>query len=316
MKRINTLANIDIKRVREIFKNFTGKRIAVVGDIMLDEYYWGAVSRISPEAPVPVVKYISKSDILGGASNVANNIFTLGGNPFLIGAAGEDNYGDVLTSLIAARGIDTSGIVIDPTRPTTVKTRIMAHNQQMLRIDREDSTPIKIAVRKQIIEKIKKNIKNIDAVLISDYAKGVITGELLDELIPLLNKYNKFIAVDPKVKHFFKYKNVSILTPNNHEAGQAVGIEITDEKSLLFACEKIMKKLKCKSLLVTQGEKGMTLFEGRGKFTHIPTVAQHVYDVTGAGDSVISTLVLAVSAGADSLEAAYISNHAAGIVVE
>ncbi|MBI5206436.1 MAG: D-glycero-beta-D-manno-heptose-7-phosphate kinase [Candidatus Firestonebacteria bacterium] len=315
MNKINTEIDIYPERIKKILDNFKGKKIAIIGDIMLDEYYWGNVNRVSPEAPVPIVKYISKNNILGGATNVANNIITLGGDPLLIGIAGDDYYGKTLTSVIKKRGINTEGIIKDESRITTVKTRIIAHNQQMLRIDREDTLPINNSIKNRIIKIIKKNLKTLDGVLISDYAKGVITFELLEELIPLLNDNNIFIAVDPQVKHFSEYKNVSILTPNNYEAGQGIGIEIVDQKTLIEAGRKIMRKLKCKSLLITQGEDGMTLFDNSDKITHIPTVAKHVYDVTGAGDTVISTFILCISSGASLLESAFISNHAAGIVV-
>ncbi|MBI5206788.1 MAG: D-glycero-beta-D-manno-heptose-7-phosphate kinase [Candidatus Firestonebacteria bacterium] len=315
MSKINDIVNVDIIRLKKILNNFKNKQIAIVGDIMLDEYYWGKVSRISPEAPVPVVKYISKSDILGGASNVANNVIALGGKPLLIGVVGEDDYGKRFISLIKERGLNSSGLIVDSKRPTTVKTRIIAHQQQMLRIDREDTEIINSSIRKKIIEKIKKNIKKLDGVVISDYAKGIISTELLSELIPLLKENEIFIAVDPQIKHFKEYKKVSILTPNNLEASHGIGIEITDENTLINAAEKIIQELECDSLLITQGENGMTLFEKNNKYTHIPTVAKQVYDVTGAGDTVISAFILAVSAGATLLEAAYISNHAAGIVV-
>ncbi len=315
MQWVKSEIDISSDRISKILDNFTGKKIAIIGDLMLDEYYLGKVSRISPEAPVPVVKFASKNNILGGASNVANNISSLGGEPLLIGVIGNDDYGKTFLSLLKKLKFDTKGIIIDKERPTTVKTRIIAHNQQMLRIDREEINPINDNIRKKIITNIKNNLKNIDAVVISDYAKGVITSELLTELIALLKNSNKFIAVDPQIKHFMEYKNVSILTPNHHEAGGAVGIEIVDEKTLVATGNEIIKKLKCHSLLITQGEDGMTLFDNNGKYTHIPTVAQHVYDVTGAGDTVISAFILAVSAGATLIESAYISNHAAGIVV-
>lgn len=303
------------KRLNKYIDRFPSARILVVGDIVLDHYVWGKVSRISPEAPVPVVNVTKESILLGGAANVVNNIHALGGSVRICGVIGHDDAGRQLTHLLRSQRIPTDGLIIDPDRPTTIKTRVIAHNQQVVRFDRETKDKIERETRQRLFVHIEEQIRDLDAIVISDYCKGVVTGELVKKIVKLAKRHDVIVSVDPKVSHFGMYSGVSILTPNTNEASLGSRIDIEDEKSLLKAGFLLLEKLKCKALLITRGEHGMSLFEQGRKVTHIPTMAQEVYDVTGAGDTVISTLTLAMAAGASMSEAAVISNYAAGIVV-
>jgi len=298
-----------------ILRKFSKTKILVLGDLMLDRYLWGGVDRISPEAPVPVVRVKEETVKLGGAANVAAGVSALGADVTLVGATGRDQYADLFKKALRRKKISVSGIVSDSKRQTTVKTRIIAHSQQVVRVDREDSTEIDIGLTSQIISKAKKYIKDVDAVILSDYGKGVITHELLSEIIPLANKYGKLISVDPKEVHFMNYKNVSVITPNHHEAGFISGRKITNDKILSEVGWNLMDLLNLKSLLITQGDKGMSLFEKGRKLTQIPAESRTVYDVTGAGDTVIAALTVAAAAGASMKDAAFIANVAAGIAI-
>jgi D-beta-D-heptose 7-phosphate kinase/D-beta-D-heptose 1-phosphate adenosyltransferase len=310
MKRV-----LDAKRGMKVLSRFQESNVLVLGDIMLDEFIWGKVSRISPEAPVPVVNVTSESFRLGGATNVVNNIFSLGGNVYVCGVVGDDENGEKLVNSLMDMGIDTTGIIIEKGRPTSVKTRVIANNQQVVRYDREDISNINLNSMQKIISYIRTNLDSIDAIIISDYGKGIVSEQLIREIRILVGDNDKIISVDPKVNHFSYYKGVTVITPNNIEAGEATGIEIEDEETLLRVGEVLLDRLACKLLLITRGEEGMTLFEKGGDITHIPTLAKEVYDVTGAGDTVISALTLALTAGASLKEASAIANYAAGIVV-
>ncbi len=296
----------------KVFKNFKNKKILVIGDLVLDRYIWGKVSRISPEAPVPVVEVTKENFLLGGASNVAYNIVSLEGHATVVGIIGSDRAGDVLQRLLDEKGI--SCCLFDDQRPTTVKARVIAHNQQVVRFDREDKKKVSGKTLNELIACVKKAIPEHDAVIISDYKKGIISAELVREIVKVSRSKNKFISVDPKTGHFHFYKGVSLITPNLMEASHGSGIEIKDEKSLIKAGRTLLKKLPCKAVLITRGEEGMSLFE-KGNVIHIPTVARHVYDVTGAGDTVVASFTLARASGATMKESAIIANHAAGIVV-
>jgi len=298
----------------ELLARFPRARVLVVGDLMLDEFVWGKVSRISPEAPVPVVWVQSESVMPGGAANVANNIRTLGGQVTVAGVVGEDRWGDILLGNLAARTIDTSA-VLKTARPTTVKTRVIAHHQQVVRVDRELKEPLPAAAIERLIEIVKERLKETDAIILEDYGKGVITRQLLEAVIPLARSHRKIITVDPKQEHFDLYRRVTALTPNRAEAGEAVGRELETDADVRRAGEDIVRRLECDALLVTLGEDGMWLFERSGRQTRIPTVAQEVFDVAGAGDTVIGTFTLALASGAPMEQAARIANHAAGIVV-
>lgn len=305
--------NIDINRLNEVLRNFPKANVLVIGDIMVDEYIWGKVSRISPEAPVPVVNVTKETLLLGGAANVVNNIRSLGGKVCLAGVIGPDDMGRRVIHDLRRIGVDTEGVIVEHERPTTVKTRIVAHSQQMVRYDRESKGLITSDSIEKIVSYIKSSLDTIDAVVISDYSKGVVSERLIKDVLNIAN--GKTIVVDPKMSNFPFYAGVTAITPNHHEAAEGAGIKINDENDVLTAGRIILEKLKCKSVLITMGEEGMSLFEENGDITHIPTVAKEVYDVTGAGDTVISAFTLALAAGADFKEAAYLSNYAAGIVV-
>jgi D-beta-D-heptose 7-phosphate kinase/D-beta-D-heptose 1-phosphate adenosyltransferase len=297
----------------KILREFRKKKILIIGDLILDRYIWGKVNRISPEAPVPIVEVTKEEFLLGGASNVANNIVALGGHPTIAGVVGNDRAGEEMMKLLEERGIQSQG-VFWCSRPTTVKTRVIAHNQQVVRFDREDKDKIEGKVSKELLKFMRSAVTAHDAVIISDYKKGVVSSELIREVIKNSRPSHIFVSVDPKVGHFHLYKNVSLITPNLSEASLASGIEITDEKSLIHAGRDLLKKLSCSAVLITKGEQGMSLFE-KNKVAHIPTVTRNVYDVTGAGDTVIAAFTIAYAAGATLEEAAVIANHAAGIVV-
>lgn len=302
-------------KFRKIISKFPKVKILVIGDLILDEFLWGDVSRISPEAPVPVVWVNRESFMPGGASNVANNINALGGKTYLAGVVGMDERGKVLISTLNERGIQTQGIIVDSERPTTLKTRVIAHHQQVVRIDKEKVDPIDGEKISKFVNYVKEIIDEVDAILIEDYGKGVITSRLLKEAMSLAKRYKKIIMVDPKEEHFHYYKGVTAITPNHHEASIATGIKIKDKDSLIQIGKHLLSKLNTQAVLITLGEEGMQLFERSGRITHIPTVAQEVFDVSGAGDTVISTFTLAKAAGASMVDAAYIANFAAGIVV-
>lgn len=297
---------------KNILKNFSGTKILVIGDLILDCYIWGKVNRISPEAPVPIVEVTNDTFMLGGAANVADNIVALGGKATVVGMAGKDRPGDIMRELLETRGISCA--LFDDSRPTTVKTRVIAHNQQIVRFDKEDRGTMGSKAFREIAGFLEDAIAEHDAVIISDYKKGMITSEMVKTVISASRLRKKFVAVDPKVGNFQLYRHVSLITPNLVEASQGSGIEITDGKSLLKAGKTLLSRLSCKSVLITKGEEGMSLFE-KDRVVHIPTVARHVYDVTGAGDTVIAAFTLSHASGATMEEAAVISNHAAGIVV-
>lgn len=297
------------KTLNEIKK----KKILVIGDLILDRYIWGKVSRISPEAPVPIVEVTAENYLLGGAANVANNIASLGGHATIVGVAGHDRGGEILTKILTERGIQSDG-VFRSSRPTTMKARVIAHSQQVVRFDREDKNKVEGKLLKNILDYLHSEISGYDAVIISDYKKGVISAELVEKVLKESRPKNIFVAVDPKIGHFHCYRKVSLITPNIHEASSASGIEIKDEKSLINAGKALLRKLACSAVLITRGEHGMSLFR-KDKVVHIPTVAKNVFDVTGAGDTVIATFTLAYTAGASMEESAVIANHAAGIVV-
>jgi D-beta-D-heptose 7-phosphate kinase/D-beta-D-heptose 1-phosphate adenosyltransferase len=282
---------------------------------MVDEFIWGTVSRVSPEGPVPVVNVGKETLCLGGAANVVKNIYTMGGKAYVCGVVGKDSWGDYLIKELEKMGIKSDGIIMEGDRRTTIKTRIIGNNQQIVRFDHEDYHDISSSTRKKILSYIDKNLENIDGVIVSDYGKGVVVRKLLKESLPKFKKAGKIIGVDPKISHFNTYSGVTIITPNKIEVGEAMGIKIKDSKDVEKAGTKLLQKLRCEAVLVTQGEEGMTLFQKAGKISKIPTMAMEVYDVTGAGDTVISTCVLALISGASFYEAAFISNLAAGKVV-
>ena len=305
-------------RLVRYFKQFENVRLLVVGDVMLDHYIWGRVDRISPEAPVPVVAVSNESVHLGGAANVAQNVVSLGGNVELCGVIGKDDFGGRFLRELKRLKIRTDGIVVDPDRTTTKKTRVIAHNQQVVRFDREQRQPVSEKVRRAILEFVGRRIRRADGLVISDYAKGVISSELMSDLIGLAHQSRVRIIVDPKVSHMPYYKGVHVITPNTAEAFGAAGLEHGShgsEDDLKRAGRTLLDRLGCQAVLITRGEHGMSLFENNGKVTHIPTVAREVYDVTGAGDTVIATMAMGLCAGASMRNASILANYAAGIVV-
>ncbi len=309
------MMDIQKDKVESLLNGFKDVSILVVGDIILDHFIWGRVERISPEAPVPVVEVTSESMHLGGATNVVNNIHSLGGRVNLCGIIGRDEAGEKILDTLKVKGIPTDGIFFDESVPSTIKTRIIAHNQQVVRFDKEKKGGIGQEATKAILDYAGNRVDEVGALIISDYAKGVVTKELVKELIAICKKKGKIVAVDPKVKHADFYEGATVITPNTLEASKASGIDIEDDESLKRAGDLLLKSFDCDALLVTRGEQGMALFEKSGGFSSIPTVAHEVYDVTGAGDTVIGVLALALAGGATFLEAAMISNYAAGIVV-
>jgi rfaE bifunctional protein kinase chain/domain len=310
------ISRAESKRLIKFVDQFPRTRTLVVGDVMLDHYVWGSVSRISPEAPVPVVSVTKENVLLGGASNVVNNIHSLGGRVSVCGVIGRDDAGRQLIHMLRNQGIPTDGLIVEENRSTSIKTRVIAHNQQVVRFDRETKNGIEKDTHLRIYDFVKQRVRDsLDAIVLSDYSKGVITKGLVRDIIKLARKNGVIVSVDPKVNHFGMYSGVTILTPNSKEASIGAKIDIEDEKSLLKAGALLLKRLKCDAVLITRGEHGMSLFERGGRITNIPTVAQEVFDVTGAGDTVISVLTLAMASGAGMVDAARISNYAAGIVV-
>ena len=302
-------------KLKTIISNFKNKKILVIGDLILDEFIWGQVSRISPEAPVPVVWVKDESFMPGGASNVANNINSLGGRAYMVGVVGNDDRAGILKGELEHRGVNVDGIFTDPERPTILKTRVIAHQQQVVRIDKEKTDPLKDKIVNRIINYIENVIDEVDGLIVEDYGKGLITPKLLDKIVPLAKKKKKIIAVDPKEEHFSYYKGVTVLTPNNNEASRAVGFEIKDKATLKKAGFELLKKLQSRIILITLGEDGMMVFEKDKSPKKIETIAQEVFDVSGAGDTVVSTYALSLIAGATPIQAAHIANCAAGIVV-
>lgn len=306
---------IEEERLVKITDNFKRKKILVIGDLILDEFIWGKVKRISPEAPVPVVEVQKESLRLGGSANVVNNLCSLGCQVALSGVMGNDGNGRRLGAILEEMNVDYKGVVIKENRPTAIKTRVIAQHQQIVRFDREKVMPVMQSTIDKIKAYIMVNISSMDAVIISDYGKGVITNELLAKILPDISKNNIPIAVDPKPLNFSSYQGVTVITPNHHEAAEAAGMETETSEDLKKVAAKLLKKNKSQSILITRGENGMSLFEANGDETHIPTVARDVYDVTGAGDTVIAIMALSLASGATLKEAAILANQAAGIVV-
>ncbi len=316
MSRIKTIGrDYDGRLLREYIDRFSESRVLVVGDIIMDEYVWGSVSRISPEAPVPVVEVRGETKMLGGAANVIRNIATLGGMPILCGVIGNDRTGREILKEVDRMHLASDGIIIEEGRPTSLKTRVVAHDQQVVRIDREIRGGISPENIERLLAFIKKNLQSVDAIVVSDYGKGVISDPLMKGLRQVIQDESVIVAVDPKTGNFEYYYGVDVITPNHHEAATFCRFEILDEQALVKAGRHMLKELNCRSVLITQGKEGMTLFENGGDIIHIPANAKKVYDVTGAGDTVIGALSLGLASGMDLRSAAIISNFAAGIVV-
>jgi len=319
-----------LKNLKDIINRFIKARILVVGDLILDQYIWGSVDRVSPEAPVPVVWANKRTYLPGGAANVANNIVSLGGNVCLLGVVGDDLQADRFMSELRARKINAEGIFVENGRQTIMKTRIIAGHQQVVRVDWEDTHNIKTETKNKLQDFIQSRVKEFDAVIIEDYGKGLLDNFLLHSITNEARKQKKIVTVDPKEDNFEHYSRTTCITPNRKEAEDAIRyLKMKDAKgefkiykdSLIIdndidsAGKAILKHLQLESLLITLGEQGMRLFERGREPVYISTVAQEVFDVSGAGDTVIATFTLALVAGAAKKDAAYLANYAAGIVV-
>ena len=300
-------------RVDQILGGFSGKTILILGDIMLDEFIWGKVARISPEAPVPVVEVIQETYRLGGSLNVAANIRAMEGIPVPIGVAGHDAASQRIEDLLQESGIE-SNAVLRSNRPTTLKTRIIAHSQQVVRTDRESKKPLSTEINRDLSDLFLQYLPRAAAIVVSDYDKGVVNRELLKAILPEAQSMGVPVYLDPKVHHADYYRPITLITPNHREAELLTGIVINSEATLDEAGRKLLHRFECEYALITRGEEGMSLFNRTGSH-HLPTFAREVFDVTGAGDTVIATLALARAAGATMEEAAELANHAAGIVV-
>jgi len=303
-------------RVEQVLNRFPGKAILILGDVMLDEFIWGKVRRISPEAPVPVVEVSDETYRLGGSGNVAANIRAMEGAPIAIGIVGQDPAGDRILSLMEQSGTEVSGLIRN-SRPTTRKTRIIAHSQQVVRADRESREPLAAEMNAQLAKIFLRYLPSAAAVIVSDYDKGVVNRELLAEILPKARSQGVPVFLDPKVHHADYYRPISTITPNQREAELLTGLTIADPRSLEEAGQKLLQKFECQYALITRGEEGMSLFSAQNQNSsrHLPTFAREVFDVTGAGDTVIATLALSHAAGATMEESATLANHAAGIVV-
>jgi D-beta-D-heptose 7-phosphate kinase/D-beta-D-heptose 1-phosphate adenosyltransferase len=303
-------------KLLNLIDSFKKQSVLVVGDIMIDKFVWGKVKRISPEAPVPIVEVTKETQVLGGAANVANSITDLGAKAYMVSIIGNDVNGKALIDLFKEKEINSDYLVYDEKRPTIVKTRIIAVSQQLVRVDKESKGKFNHFIENKLIDNIELLIPKVNAVLISDYGKGVICPKVLRKTITLAEKYKIPVTVDPKVEHFKKYKKITTMTPNEKEAIEGMNAKnIETDSDVANLGKKILKTLNAKCIVITRSEKGMILIEPNNKITNIPTRAKEVYDVTGAGDTVISTMTLAIAAKADLLTAAEVANFAAGIVV-
>jgi D-glycero-beta-D-manno-heptose-7-phosphate kinase len=310
------------RRLKEILSRAKGKRILVIGDLMLDEFVWGKVGRISPEAPVPVVEVTGESFYPGGAANVARNLREFIGNVAVIGLIGSDRGGRQLRELLAEQKIDTKDAVEDAGFPTIVKTRIIARNQQIVRVDREQLRSPTHAQVSGIVRSVRRRLAKVDAIIFEDYGKGFLSAELVRQICDEALAAGKVVTGDPNPHHPIEWKNVTAVKPNRNEAFLAAGIPWSDpvdppgkDKALLETGEILLKKWQTKLLLITLGEQGMMLFEKGKKPHHIPTKARQVFDVSGAGDTAIALFTLALCCDATPAEAADIANHASAVVV-
>lgn len=307
---------MNLPSVRRLVQRFSSLKALVIGDLMLDHYVWGAVTRISPEAPVPVVDVAKESEMPGGAGNVAVNLAALGAEVYVTGLLGNDFLGDRLLKRFEEYRVRTAYAVRHADRKTTVKSRILAHNQQVVRVDRENREPVLPSIQREIWNRVEEILPYVDAIILSDYAKGVITPTLTEKLIPAARRRGIPVTVDPKPENFNLYRRVATVTPNFKEALESAGVRSANtEREIELLGAKLLAKIGADSVLITRGEKGMSLFEKGKPVFHVPTRAREVFDVTGAGDTVISTMTLALAAGASYRTAAELANFGAGVVV-
>jgi len=310
------MTTIDKQRAAELLGKAGDCNIVVLGDVMLDEFIWGDVTRISPEAPVPVVDIRRESTHLGGAANVLANLVALGSKTCVVGVIGDDFGGERIYGSVRDKSASQSAdaLVKDGSRPTTIKTRIMAQNQMVVRADREHRTPVRSETEDLIIAAAKSAMENAHALVVSDYDKGVVTRRVLAEILPIA--YGRMpVLIDPKLRNFDAYRPATLITPKHHEALRMAGLEEDSDEGLKLAARSIRGRLGCDAVLITRGDRGMMLVEGDREPTNVETAAREVFDVTGAGDTVIAALAAALAAGASMTEAAVLANHAAGIVV-
>lgn len=303
-----------VERLRKLFGQFVNQKIVVLGDLMLDRYIWGRVSRISPEAPVPVVEIESESFRFGGAANVAHNVCSLGTEVIPVGVIGDDGSGEVLKNLFKETDFPTDGLFMDHERSTTVKTRIIAHSQHVVRTDREIRRGISRKIQRQILDFLEDCLDDVDGIIIEDYNKGLLVPSFIEGVLGLAEKWNKLVFVDPKFDQFFDYRGVTLFKPNRKEVAAKLGVRLDSDSALARAGEKLLNRLECKALLITLGEEGMALFEPEKSWIKIPTRAVKVHDVSGAGDTVIATMAVSMASGSNLQEAATIATYAAGIV--
>jgi rfaE bifunctional protein kinase chain/domain len=300
----------------KLLENLSGAKVLVVGDVMLDRYWWGSVSRISPEAPVPVVRLARSTAAAGGAANVAANIAGLGAQAMLVGSVGADAEAGVIHNLLSKSRISGDHLLEIKDRPTTVKTRIIAHSQQIARVDQEIDDELDEEKESHLLDHVSKLIDRADVIVVSDYAKGLLTANVLSGIVHIAKNANKKLLVDPKGKNYSKYSGATLLTPNRREAAESCGFEDTDKDVVNLAGNRLMMSHDFDAVLITEGDQGMTLFNGHSAPKHFSAAARAVFDVTGAGDTVIATLGTMIAAGADFEQAAELANVAAGIVVE
>jgi len=310
------LTEVEYRQVEELLDTLKGKRILVVGDVMLDRYIWGRVTRMSPEAPVPIVEVEKEAVRLGGAANVAANVASLGAEPLLVGLIGPSGPAtDELIALMEVEGLSSDGLLEDPDRHTSVKTRIIAHHQHVVRADWENRAPVDGSVAGSLSDFVTGAIPGVDAVILQDYNKGVLSSAVLSAILPGLKESGLPVTVDPKFDRFFEYVGVTVFKPNLKEVEAALGTRLAGDESVSEAARVLLGRLEADNVLITRGELGMTLLQADGTLTHVGTRARRVYDVSGAGDTVIATLTSVLSAGEDVLEAATLANYAAGVVV-
>jgi len=309
------MTQITQQRADELLRLASERFILVYGDVMLDEFVWGDVTRISPEAPVPVVDIRRESVHLGGAANVLANLVALGTRASVVGVTGNDSANERLRAELKGAGAASDTLIVDESRPTTLKTRIIAHSQLVVRADRERRTPVEAKTEERIIEVLREAIPEADAFVVSDYDKGAVTPRVLAEVLRLAYGRGIPVLVDPKIRNFDAYRPATLVTPNHHEALRLTNTEDHTDEGLKRAAHLIRGQLDCESVLITRGERGLMLLESFHEPVYVETVAREVYDVTGAGDTVIATLAASLAAGATMIEAAILANHAAGIVV-
>lgn len=316
------MKDLPLKRVRQIAEGSLNARILVIGDLMLDQFVWGNVRRISPEAPVPVVEFERESFMPGGAANVARNLTALQVPTELFGIVGRDETAHRLKQLLVEQGVVCNGVIGDGSRPTSIKTRIIAHQQQMVRVDRESIAPLEPKALRRLLSALEERVYQADAVIVGDYGKGVVTQQMLDAVKAICRERGVWLSLDPKPVNGLDLSGLSLITPNRKEAFELAGkrdgprgTSPLEDNALIEVANTLLERLRPALLLITLGDQGMLLCHRGEKAFHIPTVAQEVYDVSGAGDTVIGSFTMAIAAGASPVEAAIISNHAAGVVV-